>query len=213
MLAIRASAASRPLDAVSHAVWGNAHNPAPGHEVIHLLASLDQWLAQHVLAERWADNSAEAAHPMLDMSFDSAFDSKYPTLMLETFEIPDAPVSNRAVQAQKRADERAAKAQAKGLKHHSAPGVAAPATASLKGSATRVQTLRASAGGLSCPEVNPPQSLGSSPQTLKTIALVLLIAFMAAMGFLLLGHSSPQEEPALIESPLDGPRARFKSPS
>jgi hypothetical protein len=199
MIAIKAPTAVRPFDAATNSVWNTSRSNSYTHEITHLMASLDRWLVQHFLAERSSieDNTSSASLSMLDMW-------PHPATYLETFEVPDAPVSTAAIQAQKRAAQRVAKSESTGFKPQTITS-AAPATASLSGSATAVQTLRASTGGLSEATVTPPLALGASPQTLRITVLVLLIMLMFTLGFQLLVHQqTPHQEPSFSEFPLSG---------
>jgi hypothetical protein len=61
---------------------------------------------------------------------------------------------------------------------------AAPATSTMGGEASRIQTLRSSAGGLgSEPEVHPPFGLGDSMKNARIVIVAVLIVFFFFLSF------------------------------
>jgi hypothetical protein len=186
MIAIKAPTAYRPVDAASFPALARAPSFSPVREIAHLMASLDRWVMQYLLAERLAER------PEPTTALEEISVAPYP-IYIEAYEVP---VSNVAA-AQKRAEQRRiAKSSPKSLPADARAISAAPATAALSGGAAAIQVLNASTGGLTNPVVSPALALGGSPQTLKIMILVLLAILMMALGFQLFGHQIEHEEAA-----------------
>jgi hypothetical protein len=199
MIAIKAPTAFRPVD--SAYLFALAHpqqNFSPVHEIAHLMESLDRWVMQHLLVERLT----EYAVPPTSLE---ELVTPYHTY-IETFDSTVPPGFTSAVTAQKRAERRrVAKSDAKDLQTQHRAICAAPATATLSGSMTPVQTMLASTSGLSNLVVNPPLAIGGSPQTMRVMVLVLVLTLMFALGFQLFSYhpTLQQEETVSIETSFD----------